>query len=212
MFKDIYNNVITGEVDEVKRSIQKALDAGASPAEIINQGLIRAMDEVGAKMKAGEMFVPEVLIAAEAMKEGLAMVKPLLEGESFTIGKVVIGTVAGDLHDIGKNLVAMLLESAGFAVVDLGVDVSTEAFLQAVAEHRPQIVGLSALLTTTMVAMAETVKALHEKWPQVKTMVGGAPVSDEFARQIGAGGYAPDGASAVALAKRLLDEKGGGQP
>lgn len=113
-------------------------------------------------MKAGEMFVPEVLIAAEAMKEGLAMVKPLLEGESFTIGKVVIGTVAGDLHDIGKNLVAMLLESAGFAVVDLGVDVSTEAFLQAVAEHRPQIVGLSALLTTTMVAMAETVKALHE--------------------------------------------------
>lgn len=206
MFEDIYNNVLIGEVDGVKSGIQKALDEGAKPAEIINQGLIRAMDEVGARMRAGEMFVPEVLIAAEAMKEGLAVVKPLLEGESYTIGKVVIGTVAGDLHDIGKNLVAMLLESSGFAVVDLGVDVSTDAFLQSVEEHQPQIVGLSALLTTTMVAMEETVKALREKWPQVKTMVGGAPVSEEFARQIGAGGYAPDGASAVELAKRLLNE------
>ncbi|HOJ83101.1 MAG TPA: corrinoid protein [Bacillota bacterium] len=205
MFEDIYNNVLIGEVDGVKSRIQKALDEGAKPAEIINRGLIRAMDEVGARMRAGEMFVPEVLIAAEAMKEGLAVVKPLLEGESYAIGKVVIGTVAGDLHDIGKNLVAMLLESSGFTVVDLGVDVSPESFVEAAAEHQPQIVGLSALLTTTMVAMEETVKALREKSPQIKTMVGGAPVSEEFARQIGAGGYAPDGASAVELAKRLLE-------
>lgn len=204
MIREIYNSVLAGDVDEVKNGIRKALDGGSRPGEIINRGLIKAMDEVGARMKAGEMYVPEVLIAAEAMKEGLAIVKPLLEGDSYTIGKVVIGTVAGDLHDIGKNLVAMLLESSGFEVVDLGVDASTQSFLNAVTEHQPQIVGLSALLTTTMASMEETVKAIYEKMPHIKTMIGGAPVSQEFAGQIGAGGYAPDGASAVDLAKLLI--------
>jgi 5-methyltetrahydrofolate--homocysteine methyltransferase len=204
MIKEIYHSVLTGDVDGVKNGIQKALDGGSSPGEILDRGLIKAMDEVGARMKAGEMYVPEVLIAAETMKEGLAIVKPLLEGDTYTIGKVVIGTVAGDLHDIGKNLVAMLLESSGFEVVDLGVDASIESFLNAATEHQPQIVGLSALLTTTMVSMEETVKAINEKMPHIKTMIGGAPVSQEFAEQIGAGGYAPDGASAVDLAKRLI--------
>ncbi len=204
MIQRIYNSVLTGDVDGVKNGIKKALDGGSEPGELINQGLIKAMDEVGARMKAGEMYVPEVLIAAEAMKEGLAIVKPLLEGDTYILGKVVIGTVAGDLHDIGKNLVAMLLESSGFEVIDLGVDVSPGRFLDAVTEHQPQIIGLSALLTTTMVSMDETVKAINEKMPHIKTMIGGAPVSQEFAEEIGAGGYAPDGASAVDLAKRLI--------
>lgn len=206
MIQEIFESVLTGDTDGVKINIQKALDGGVGAAEIIDRGLTGAMDEVGARMKAGEMYVPEVLIAAEAMKEGLAIVKPLLEGGTFaSAGKVVIGTVAGDLHDIGKNLVVMLLESSGFEVVDLGVDASTEKFLEAVEKYEPQIVGLSALLTTTMPSMRETVQAIREKSSQIKTMIGGAPVSQEFAAEIGAGGYAPDGASAVDLAKRLLN-------
>lgn len=206
MIREIFESVLTGDTDGVKINIQKALDGGVGAAEIIDRGLTGAMDEVGARMKAGEMYVPEVLIAAETMKEGLAIVKPLLEGGTFaSVGKVVIGTVAGDLHDIGKNLVVMLLESSGFEVVDLGVDASTEKFLEAVEKYEPQIVGLSALLTTTMPSMRETVQAIREKSSQIKTMIGGAPVSQEFAAEIGAGGYAPDGASAVDLAKRLLN-------
>lgn len=206
MIQEIFDGVLTGDTDGVRDSIRKALDGGLGAAEIISRGLTGAMDEVGARMKAGEMYVPEVLIAAEAMKEGLALVKPLLEGGAFeAVGKVVIGTVAGDLHDIGKNLVVMLLESAGFEVIDLGVDASTEAFMEAVKKYQPQIVGLSALLTTTMPSMEETVRAIKEHNPQIKTMIGGAPVSQEFAAGIGAGGYAPDGASAVDLAKRLLN-------
>lgn len=206
MIQKIFEAVLNGDNDEVKSNIGKALDGGSAAVEIIEGGLIGAMDEVGARMKAGEMYVPEVLIAAEAMKEGLAIVKPLLEGDDFTsAGKVVIGTVAGDLHDIGKNLVVMLLESSGFEVIDLGVDASTAEFMEAVEKHQPQIVGLSALLTTTMLSMKETVEAINEQTPQVKTMIGGAPVSQEFAAEIGAGGYAPDGAAAVDLAKRLLN-------
>ena len=204
MMREIYKSVLEGKSEAVRNAVQKALDEGVKAAEIINDGLIKAMDEVGARMKSGDMYVPEVLIAAEAMKQGLGIVQPLLEGEAYAVGKVVIGTVAGDLHDIGKNLVAMLLESSGFEVIDLGVDVSTEAFLEAAEKHQPQIVGLSALLTTTMVSMEETVKAISEKAPGIKTMIGGAPVSEEFAEQIGAGGYAPDGAVAVDLAKRLI--------
>ncbi|MGI6616295.1 MAG: cobalamin B12-binding domain-containing protein [Dethiobacteria bacterium] len=204
MLQEIYSKVLAGEIDGVRSGVQKALDEGTKPSKIINDALIKAMDEVGAKMKSGEMYVPEVLIAAEAMKEGLGLVKPLLEGEAYAVGKVVIGTVAGDLHDIGKNLVTMLLESSGFEVIDLGVDASTEAFLDAAGKHKPQIVGLSALLTTTMASMEATVKALGEKEPKIKTMIGGAPVSQQFADEIGAGGYAPDGASAVDLAKKLI--------
>jgi 5-methyltetrahydrofolate--homocysteine methyltransferase len=202
--KKIYDSVVEGEVEQVIDEVQKALAAGVSPSAIINEGLIAPMAEVGEKMKSGDMFVPEVLIAAEAMKQGLLIVKPLLlEGEGYTVGKVIIGTVAGDLHDIGKNLVAMLLESAGFDVIDLGVDVTADKFLAAAAEHQPDIVGLSALLTTTMSSMRDTVKALNEKFPAIKTMIGGAPVSQEFAEEIGAGGYASDGAAAVDLAKQL---------
>ena len=204
MIQGIYTKVLAGESDGVRSAVQKALDDGIKPSKIINDALIKAMDEVGARMKSGEMYVPEVLIAAEAMKAGLGLVKPLLEGEAYAVGKVVIGTVAGDLHDIGKNLVTMLLESSGFEVIDLGVDASTEAFLEAAGKHKPQIVGLSALLTTTMASMEATVKALREKAPGIKTMIGGAPVSQQFADEIGAGGYAPDGASAVDLAKKLI--------
>jgi len=204
MIQEIYTKVLAGESDGVRSAVQKALDDGIKPSKIINDALIKAMDEVGARMKSGEMYVPEVLIAAEAMKAGLGLVKPLLEGEAYAVGKVVIGTVAGDLHDIGKNLVTMLLESSGFEVIDLGVDASTEAFLEAAGKHKPQIVGLSALLTTTMASMEATVKALREKAPGIKTMIGGAPVSQQFADEIGAGGYAPDGASAVDLAKKLI--------
>ncbi|HHW74502.1 MAG TPA: cobalamin-binding protein [Firmicutes bacterium] len=204
MIQEIYTKVLAGESDGVRSAVQKALDEGIKPSKIINDALIKAMDEVGARMKSGEMYVPEVLIAAEAMKAGLGLVKPLLEGEAYAVGKVVIGTVAGDLHDIGKNLVTMLLESSGFEVIDLGVDASAEVFLEAAGKHKPQIVGLSALLTTTMASMEATVKALREKAPGIKTMIGGAPVSQQFADEIGAGGYAPDGASAVDLAKKLI--------
>jgi len=200
----IYASVVAGDVDGVVSGVRKALDEGASPVQIINEALIKAMDEVGGKMKSGEMFVPEVLVSAKAMKEGLAIVKPLLEGESYSQGKIVIGTVAGDLHDIGKNLVAMLLESAGFDVVDLGVDVPTEKFLAAIQRHNPTIIGLSALLTTTMAVMRETVKAIVDNYPKVKIMVGGPQVSQEFADEINAHGYAPDAAAAAELAKKLL--------
>ena len=148
--QQVYKSVVEGDVEGVKSGVRRLLDAGGDPQEIINECLIKPMDEVGGKMKSGEMFVPEVLIAAEAMKQGLEIIKPLLGEEMETKGKVLMGTVAGDLHDIGKNLVCMLLESSGYEVVDLGVDVSKDKFLQAVEEHKPHIVGLSALLTTTM--------------------------------------------------------------
>ncbi len=203
--KKIYEGVINGEIEEVVSGVRQALAEGVKPGTIISDVLIKAMDEVGEKMQSGELFVPEVLIAAEAMKQGLLIVKPLLDGESYSLGTVVIGTVAGDLHDIGKNLVSMLLESSGFDVIDLGVDVSAEKFLAAVAEHKPQIVGFSALLTTTMHSMRTTIEVMAEQYPDVKTMIGGAPVSQEFAEEIGAGGYASDGAAAVNLAKQLMN-------
>ncbi len=203
--KKIYDGVINGEIDQVVSGVKQALAEGVKPGTIISDVLIKAMDEVGEKMQSGDLFVPEVLIATEAMKQGLLIVKPLLEGESYSLGTVVIGTVAGDLHDIGKNLVSMLLESSGFDVIDLGVDVSADKFLAAIAEHKPQIVGFSALLTTTMHSMRTTIEAMTEQYPDVKTMIGGAPVSQEFAEEIGAGGYAPDGAAAVSLAKQLMN-------
>ena len=203
--KYIYDCVIDGDVDGVISGVVRALDQGENPETIINDVLIKAMDEVGSKMKSGEMFVPEVLASAEAMKEGLLIVKPLIEGDSYSQGKVVIGTVAGDLHDIGKNLVAMLLESAGFEVVDLGVDLPTDKFLEAIAEHKPVVVGLSALLTTTMSAMRNTVKEISQKYPDIKIIVGGAPVSQEFADEIHAHGYAPDAAAAADLVKSVLN-------
>ncbi|MFY9139635.1 MAG: corrinoid protein [Thermacetogeniaceae bacterium] len=200
--KAIYECVNTGERDQIEGLVQKALSEGYKPADIINNALIKAMDEIGQKMKDGDIFVPEVLMAANTMKSGLQVLKPLMEGEDReAVGKIAIGTVAGDLHDIGKNLVVMMLEGAGFEVIDLGVDVSIDRFLQVIEEEKPDIIGLSALLTTTMKTMGETVQAIGGK---VKTMVGGAPVTEEFAKEVGASGYAPDAVTAVDLAKSLI--------
>ncbi|MFW0968456.1 MAG: corrinoid protein [Thermacetogeniaceae bacterium] len=200
--KALYECVLTGERDEIEGLVQKALSEGYKPADIINNALIKGMDEIGQRMKDGDIFVPEVLIAANTMKIGLQVLKPLMEGEEReTVGKIAIGTVAGDLHDIGKNLVVMMLEGAGFEVIDLGVDVSIDRFLQVIEEEKPDIIGLSALLTTTMKTMGETVQAIGGK---VKTMIGGAPVTEEFAKEIGASGYAPDAVMAVDLAKSLI--------
>ena len=165
------------------------------------------MGEVGRLFEENEYFVPEMLVAARAMQGGLAILKPhLAAGGSISAGKAVVGTVKGDLHDIGKNLVAMMLEGAGFEVVDLGTDVTPDKFVKAVIEHKPHVIGMSALLTTTMPSMSGTIKALQEAGvrDQVKVMIGGAPVTDGFARQIGADGYSPDASSAVRLAKSLV--------
>jgi len=207
VFEDLSNGVITGSVAKVTELTKKAVDDGVAPTDIINQGLITGMSVVGARFKAGEMFVPEVLMAARAMNAGLDIVKPLItEGDIPSTGKVIIGTVKGDLHDIGKNLVGMMMESGGFNVVNLGVDIAPEKFAAAVKEHKPQVVALSALLTTTMLAMKDTIEVLKEEGLRgsVKVIIGGAPVTQQFADEIGADGYAPDAASATDLAKKLL--------
>jgi 5-methyltetrahydrofolate--homocysteine methyltransferase len=185
---------------------QKLVDEGVKPFDIINQGLISGMNVVGDRFKKGDMYVPEVMMAAKAMHAGMNIVKPLLlEGESSTTGKVIVGTVSGDLHDIGKNLVGMMMESGGMEVVDLGTDVSPEQFAAAVREHKPNVVGLSALLTTTMLSMKDTIEVLKEEGlrDSVKVIVGGAPVTQDFADEIGADGWAPDAASAKDLAQKL---------
>jgi len=203
----IADAVIAGNREEVARLTQAAIDEGVSLAEIINQGLIAGMSVVGAKFKANEFYVPEVLIAARAMHAGMDLIKPLLvETGVEPRGVVVIGTVKGDLHDIGKNLVAMMLEGGGYEVIDLDVDVAPEKFVAAVNEKNPQIVALSALLTTTMPSMKDTIDALAAAGvrDKVKVMIGGAPVTQEYADEIGADGYAPDAASAVDLANALV--------
>jgi 5-methyltetrahydrofolate--homocysteine methyltransferase len=207
VFEDLNNGVITGNVAGVTELTKKVVADGEAPTDIINRGLIAGMSVVGARFKAGEMFVPEVLMAARAMNAGLEIVKPFItEGDIPTVGKVVIGTVKGDLHDIGKNLVAMMMESGGFNVVNLGVDIPPEKFAAAVKEQKPQVVALSALLTTTMLAMKDTVEVLKEEGlrESVKVIIGGAPVTQQFAEEIGADGYAPDAASATDLAKKIL--------
>jgi len=207
ILEKIATNLYKGEDDVVADLVQQALDQGMTPAEILNGGLIAGMDQVGRDFKAGELFVPEVLIAARAMQAGMNVLRPLLAESDVPIaGKYVIGTVQGDLHDIGKNLVKMMLEGAGFQTIDLGVDVRPEEFVAAVREHRPQLLGMSALLTTTMPGMKATIEALEEAGlrDKVKVMVGGAPVTAAFAKQIGADAYAPDAASAVETARALI--------
>jgi 5-methyltetrahydrofolate--homocysteine methyltransferase len=196
-----------GKADEVKKFTQNALDEGESPDVILKQGLIRGMEQIGSRFKNGDIYIPEVLIAARAMHAGLAVLKPILsKSNSPMAGKVVIGTVKGDLHDIGKNLVAMMLEGGGFEVVDLGVDVPPEKFLKAVNEHHPQVVAMSALLTTTLKDMKNTIDVLKQavRKDRIKTIVGGAPITEKFANEIGADAYAPDAASAVDAVKSLL--------
>jgi 5-methyltetrahydrofolate--homocysteine methyltransferase len=202
--QEIFNAVLAFDEATVKAKTQAALDAGVDIQKILNDGLIGAMDEVGEKFSSGELFVPEMLMAAQAMKAGLAILKPLLaQGKSRRRGTVVIGTVKGDLHDIGKNLVSMMMEGAGFDVVDLGVDVDSEAFVKAAAENKADVIALSALLTTTMPAMETTVKAVKEAGLATKTVIGGAPVTRAFADQIGADGYGADAPGAVRLVKEL---------
>ncbi|MDX9851834.1 MAG: corrinoid protein [Anaerolineaceae bacterium] len=203
----IFEGILDGNANLVVAEVQKALDAGIGPAEILNQGMIAAMGEVGKLFEEGEYFVPEMLIAARAMQKGLELLKPhLTEADVKSPGKVAIGTVKGDLHDIGKNLVAMMLEGAAFEVIDLGTDVSPERFVQAVRENGAQIIAMSALLTTTMTNMKNTIDALKEAGlrDQVKVMIGGAPVTQNYADQIGADGFAEDASRAVAKAKLLL--------
>jgi 5-methyltetrahydrofolate--homocysteine methyltransferase len=178
-----------------------------TPDVILSQGLIAAMAEVGSLFEQGEYFVPEMLVSAKAMQEGLNLLRPYLVAQGIKpVGKVVIGTVKGDLHDIGKNLVSMMLEGAGFEVIDLGTDSGAEKFIAAIEQHQPQMIGMSAMLTTTMPQMRNVIAALEAASlrQKVKVMVGGAPVTADFARQIGADGYAPDASRAVSLAKSLL--------
>ncbi len=206
-FADLSQAVIAGQEARVKELTQAAINSGAEPLAIINEGLIAGMNVVGASFKSGQMFVPEVLMSARTMAAGMELVKPLLAGQEVpTAGKVIIGTVKGDLHDIGKNLVAMMLESGGFNVVNLGIDLAPEKFVQAVKDYQPQVVGLSALLTTTMLVMKDVIELLKEEGlrDKVKVVIGGAPISYDFASEIGADGFAPDAASAVDLCRKLL--------
>ena len=208
--KQIADNLIKGKAPEVKELVQKALDEGQDVEKVLNEGLVAGMNVVGAKFKANEFYVPEVLIAARAMKNGMEILRPILEEKNIRgIGIVVLGTVKGDLHDIGKNLVGMMLEGAGFEVIDAGIDVSAEKFVETAKEKDASLIGLSALLTTTMVSMKDVVKAAQEAGldGKVKIMIGGAPVTQSYADEIGAQGYAPDAASAVDKAKELLGIK-----
>ena len=200
----VYDLVSRGKAKLVGAAVAEAIDAGFAPEEILNK-MIGAMDVVGEKFKNGEIFVPEMLIAAKAMKKGVEVLKPhLASGAAGALGKVVIGTVAGDLHDIGKNLVAMMIESAGFEVIDLGVDVPVEKFVAAAEEEGVVIVACSALLTTTMPALEATVGALKASGKAYKVMVGGAPITQEFADKVGADAYTADAASAAKKAKELV--------
>lgn len=202
----IKDALTSGDAENVKNSVQEALGRGSDADDILNDGLISGMDIVGERMQTGEMFIPEVLMAAKSMSEAVEILKPFLkDGGGSKAGHMVIGTVKGDLHDIGKNLVTMMVESAGFEVTDLGVDVAPEKFVEAVQEKNPNIVALSALLTTTMPMMQQTVDALAENGvrDRIKIIVGGAPVNQEFADRIGADGYAADAGGASKLAKSL---------
>ena len=204
---DLRRGVIDGNALGVQDSVKQAIGEGLPPDKILNEGLISAMAEVGRLFENGEYFVPEMLIAARAMKAGLELLRPHLAAANVrALGKVVIGTVQGDLHDIGKNLVGMMLEGAGFEVIDLGTDVSPNKFVDAVKEHQPNLVGCSALLTTTMPRMKATIEALKEAGlrERVKVMVGGAPLTDKYASEIGADVYAPDASSAATRAKQAV--------
>jgi 5-methyltetrahydrofolate--homocysteine methyltransferase len=203
--QDIFNAVMAFDEDKVKQLTKAEVAAGTEIGTILNQGLIGAMDTVGEKFSAGDLFVPEMLMAAQAMKAGLEILKPLLSaGQAKARGRVVIGTVKGDLHDIGKNLVSMMMEGAGFDVIDLGVDVASEKFVQVATEKKADVIALSALLTTTMPAMQTTVTAVKEAGLASRTIIGGAPVTQGFADQIGADGYSPDAPGAVKLVKKLM--------
>ncbi|SHI14161.1 corrinoid protein [Desulfosporosinus lacus] len=206
-FTGLSNAVIEGDNDQVQAKVKEAISANVDPLAIINQGLIGGMNVVGQRFKVNDMFVPEVLMSARSMNAGIELVKPLLAGGEMTNrGTVIIGTVKGDLHDIGKSLVGMMLECSGFKVIDLGVDVSPEEFIAAIKENDGKILALSALLTTTMLSMKSTIEECVEQGMRndIKVIIGGAPISQEFSDQIGADGYAGDAAAAVELVAKLL--------
>jgi 5-methyltetrahydrofolate--homocysteine methyltransferase len=207
ILSQISTAVIEGNLDDIVDLTEDALDEGLDAQDVLNNGLMPGMDHVGVEFRAGNMFVPEVLRSARAMQASMDILKPLLAASGVKmVGKVLLGTVKGDLHDIGKNLVGMMCEGAGFEVKDLGKDITPEAFVQAVKEYEPDVLGMSALLTTTMRSMEHTIKALEEAGvrDRVKVMIGGAPVTQSFADQIGADGYASNAASAAELAKRFV--------
>jgi 5-methyltetrahydrofolate--homocysteine methyltransferase len=207
ILSQISTAVIEGNLDDIVDLTEDALDEGLDAQEVLNKGLMPGMDHVGVEFRAGNMFVPEVLRSARAMQASMDILKPLLAASGVKmVGKVLLGTVKGDLHDIGKNLVGMMCEGAGFEVKDMGKDITPEAFVQAVKEYEPDVLGMSALLTTTMRSMENTIKALEEAGlrDHVKVMIGGAPVTQSFADQIGADGYASNAASAAELAKRFV--------
>jgi 5-methyltetrahydrofolate--homocysteine methyltransferase len=203
--KALADAVINGDQNKALEITKAAIKEGIAAKDILDNGLIAGMDIVGDRFKKNEFYIPEVLIAARAMKTAMAVLEPeLIKAGVEPVGKLLIGTVQGDLHDIGKNLVAMMLKGAGFEVIDLGVDVGPEKFVEKVKAAKAQLIGMSALLTTTMPGMEKTIKALKKAGIPVKVMIGGAPVTQDYADRIGADGYAPDAASAVDLAKSLV--------
>ena len=205
--KEIADNLIKGKAPEVKELVQRAIDEGEDVEKVLNEGLVAGMSVVGAKFKANEFYVPEVLIAARAMKAGMKILRPILREKNIKgVGTVVLGTVRGDLHDIGKNLVAMMLEGAGFEIIDLGVDVSSEKFIETAKEKKADLVGLSALLTTTMPSMKDVVKAVGDSGlkDKVKVMIGGAPLTQSYADEIGADGFGSSASEAMDLIKEAL--------
>lgn len=205
--KDVSQCVLDGDMDEIKVLVQQLIDDGTDPISIINDGLIAGMNIVAPLFKSGEMFVPEVMESADTMNEGMKIVKPLITDDDIpSKGKIIIGTVNGDLHDIGKNLTVMMMESRGYTVIDLGVDIKEEDFTAAIKKHNPDIVGMSSLLTTTMMKMDSTIKQLVKDGVRgkVKVIIGGAPITQEFADDIGADGYSEDASTAVELCDRMM--------
>jgi 5-methyltetrahydrofolate--homocysteine methyltransferase len=204
-----YTMLSQGKMEDTKKLTQEALDAGEPVEKVLKEGLIAAMERIGVRFRNGEVYIPEVLIAARAMHAGMAILRPILsKSTGIMTGKVAIGTVKGDLHDIGKNLVIMMLEGGGFEVVDLGIDVPADKFIEAVHAYQPQVIGLSALLTTTILEMKNVIQAMDKAGlrNKVKVIIGGAPVTEKFSKEISADGYAPDAASAVDLVKSLLSK------
>jgi 5-methyltetrahydrofolate--homocysteine methyltransferase len=207
LFVGLSTAIMEGDATTIQKLVEQGLKDNVTPKELLDNGLIVGMDEVGKRFKRGDMFVPEVLMSADAMTAGMKILRPLLvEGGVETLGKILMGTVKGDLHDIGKNLVSMLCEGSGFEVIDIGFNVETEKFIQEIKNHQPKIVGMSAMLTTTMRNMGHTIKAIEEAGlrDRIKIMVGGAPVDQEFADAIGADGYGSNAPSGAELAKKLV--------
>lgn len=199
--------IVSGEEEETASLVEQGLEEGISPVELLQEAMMPAMEEIGMRFSKGEAFIPELIVAASAMEEGLAVLRPELGDDVEGGGRVLLGTVFGDIHSIGKNLVRMCLEGAGFEVVDVGEDVKTERFVEAYRENGPDILGLSALLSSTMQRMREVIQAVRAEDPEALIMVGGAPITLEFAEQIGASGYAPNAFEAVRKARELLGER-----